>query len=276
MVTAVGTKDVLLEGSKPNMVSMPALVSSNLTWAKPRSIGVGIDVVALRNRLDVTWDWYQRTIYDQAGPAEVLPVTLGTSPPKTNNAVSETRGWEFTANWRDMGFMLGGKQLNYSVNFNISDYIGYVVKYKENISGARSGTWTPGEIFGELYVYQSNGIAQNATDIANNVVQTGGWNVPGDLMLKDINGDGRITSGDGGYWYAQGDRKKVGYTYPRYRYGLNLQANWNGFDLSVQLTGVPYWKIYSGNFYVMPVAGSGDQFNSKWFVAQKALWNLVL
>ncbi len=266
---AVGTKDVLLEGAKPNMVSMPGLVSPTLTWAKPKSIGIGVDVVALRNRLEVTWDWYQRTTYDQAGPAEVLPVTLGTTPPQTNNSVSETRGWEFTANWKDKAFQIGKKQVNYSVSFNISDYIGYVVNYKENISGARSGTWTPGEVFGELYVYESNGIAQNANDIARNVVQTGGFNVPGDLMLRDRNGDGRINSGDGGFWYSQGDIKKVGYTYPRYRYGFNLQANWNGFDLSVQLTGVPYWKIYSGNFYVMPVAG--DQFNSKWFVAQRQL-----
>lgn len=269
MGTAVGTKDVLLEGSKPNMVSMPGLVSSTLTWAKPRSIGIGVDVVALKNKLDVTWDWYQRTTYDQAGPAEVLPVSLGTTPPQTNNAVSETRGWEFTVNWRDKAFKLGGKQVGYSVNFNISDYIGYVVKYNSSVSGARSGTWTPGEIFGALYVYESNGIAKNAADIANNVVQTAGFNVPGDLMLKDLNGDGRVTTGDGGYWYSQGDSKKVGYTYPRYRYGFNLQANWNGFDLSVQLTGVPKWKIYSGSFYVMPVAG--DQFNSKWFVAQREL-----
>jgi TonB-linked SusC/RagA family outer membrane protein len=269
MNTALGTKDVLLEGAKPNMVSMPGLVSPTLTWAKPVTVGIGIDVAAFKNKLDVTWDWYQRTTYDQAGPAEVLPATLGTTPPQTNNAVSETRGWEFTVNWRDKAFRIKGKHVGYSVNFNISDYIGYVVKYNDNISGARNGTWTPGQIFGELYVYQSNGIAKNAEDIANNVVQTAGWNVPGDLMLRDLDGDGRITSGDGGFWYSQGDIRKVGYTYPRYRYGFNLQANWNGFDLSVQLTGVPYWKIYSGSFYVMPVAG--DQFNSKWFVAQRAL-----
>jgi TonB-linked SusC/RagA family outer membrane protein len=269
MVTAIGTRDVLLDGARPNMVSMPGLVSPNLTWAKPRSIGIGIDVAAFKNRLDVTWDWYQRTTYDQAGPAEVLPVTLGTTPPQTNNSVSETRGWEFTVNWRDKAFRLAGKPVGYSVNFNISDYIGYVVKYRDNISGARSGTWTPGEVFGETYVYRSNGIAQNANDIANNVVQTGGWNVPGDLMMRDINGDGRITTGDGGYWYSQGDRVKVGYNYPRYRYSVNLQANWNGFDFSIQLIGVPQWKIYSNSFFVMPSAG--DQFNSKWFVEQRAL-----
>lgn len=269
MSTALGAKDVLLEGAKPNMVFMPGMVSPDLTWAKPRTLGVGLDVVALKSRLEMTYDWYQRTTYDQAGPAEVVPVTLGATPPSVNNSVSETRGWEFSAKWRDKGFLIAGKRVGYSANFTISDYIGYVVKYKQNTSGSKSGTWTPGEVFGRLYVYPSNGIAQNITDVENNVSQGTAWYYPGDLMLKDTNGDGRITSGDGGYWYSQGDLKQVGYTYPRYTYGLNLEANWNGLDISVQLTGVPYWKYYSGGFYVMPVAG--DVFNSKWFVAQKEL-----
>ena len=56
--------------------------------------------------------------------------------------------------------------------------------YKDNISGARSGIYTPGEVFGELYVYESNGIAQNAADIAKNVVQSGGFNIPGQSLLQ--------------------------------------------------------------------------------------------
>lgn len=269
MSTALGAKDVLLEGAKPNMVFMPGMVSPDLTWAKPRTLGLGLDMVALKNRLEMTFDCYQRTTYDQAGPAEVVPVTLGATPPNVNNAVSETRGWEFTTKWRDNSLKLAGKQLGYSASFNISDYIGYVVDYKQNISGSRSGTWTPGEVFGKVYVYESNGIAQNIADVEKNVPQGTTWFYPGDLMLKDINGDGRVTSGDGGYWYSMGDLVEAGYNYPRYSYGLNLEANWNGFDISLLLTGVPYWKFYSGSFYVMPIAG--DVFNSKWFTAQKEL-----
>jgi TonB-linked SusC/RagA family outer membrane protein len=268
MGTAIGAGDVLLGGTKPNMVFMPGLVSSDLTWAKPRTLGFGLDVTALKNRLDVTYDWYQRTIYDQAGPAKLLPQTIGTGLPSVNNAVSETRGWEFTVNWRDKALDIMGKPLNYQAKFNISDYIGYVVEYEDNINGSRS-LWTPGQVFGEYYIYESNGIAQNIDDIEANVPQGGAWYYPGDLMMKDLNGDGQINTGEGGRWYAMGDQVVGGYNYPRYPYGVHLSADWNGFDFSLQLTGVPKWEVFSGNFYVRPAGG--DIWNSKWFTVHREL-----
>ncbi|WP_215225089.1 TonB-dependent receptor [Echinicola shivajiensis] len=268
MGTGIGNGDVLLGSSKPNMVFMPGLVSSDLTWAKPKTLGFGLDATALNNRLEFTYDWYQRTIYDQAGPPKFLPQTIGTSLPDVNNAVSETRGWEFTVKWRDIGFTLMDKPVNYALKFNIADYIGYVVEYEDNINGFRN-SWTPGQKFGEVYLYESNGIAQNIEDVEANVPQGGAWYYPGDLMMKDLNGDGQINAGEGGKWYARGDQVFAGYDYPRYQYGFNLSANWNGFDFSAQLTGVPEWKVFSNNFYVSP-AGH-DIWNSKWFETHKEL-----
>ena len=106
-------------------------------------------------------------------------------------------------------------------------------------------------------------------NIEANVPQGGAWYYPGDLMMKDLNGDGQINGGEGGKWYARGDQVLGGYNYPRNQYGINLSADWNGFDLSVQLTGVPKWKVYSGNFYVMPAGG--NIWNSKWFTVHREL-----
>jgi hypothetical protein len=268
MGTGIGNGDVLLGGSKPNMVFMPGLVSADLTWAKPRTLGFGVDILALKNRLEFNYDWYQRTIYDQPGPAKLLPQTIGTGLPNVNNAVSETRGWEFTTKWRDKMLDIRGKPLNYSAKFNISDYIGYVVEYEDNINGVRS-LWTPGQVFGEYYVYKTNGIAQNIDDIEASVPQGGAWYYPGDLMMKDLNGDGQINTGEGGRWYAMGDQVRGGYNYPRNQYGVHLSADWNGFDFSVQLSGVPKWEVFSSNFYVRPAGG--DIWNSKWFDVHKEL-----
>jgi TonB-linked SusC/RagA family outer membrane protein len=268
MGTGIGNGDVLLGGSKPNMVFMPGLVSADLTWAKPRTLGFGVDVLALKNKLDISYDWYQRTIYDQPGPAKLLPQTIGTGLPSVNNSVSETRGWEFSVKWRDKLLDIIGKPVNYAAKFNISDYIGYVVKYEDNINGVRS-LWTPGQVFGEYYIYKSNGIAQNIADIEANVPQGAAWFYPGDLMIRDLNGDGQINAGEGGRWYAMGDQVVGGYNYPRNQYGIQLSADWNGFDLSVQLTGVPKWKVFSSNFYVRP-AGN-DVWNSKWFTIHREL-----
>lgn len=268
MGTGIGVGDVLLGGVKPNMVFMPPLVSSDLTWSSPQTLGFGLDMVALENRLEMTYDWYQRTVYNQPGPAKILPQTIGTGLPSVNNAVSETRGWEFSLKWRNTG-RIAGKQFNYSARFNIADYIGYVVDYEENTTGQRNGTWTPGEVFGQIWMYKSNGIAQNVGDVEGNVPQGGGWYYPGDLMMKDLNGDGQINAGEGGRWFARGDQVMAGYNYGRYRYGLNLAANWNGFDFSVTFTGVPKWIAFSGNFYVRP-AGH-DIWNSKWFTSHRDL-----
>ncbi|WP_163378401.1 SusC/RagA family TonB-linked outer membrane protein [Cyclobacterium sp. SYSU L10401] len=268
MGTGIGNGDVLLGGVKPNMVFMPPLVSSDLTWSSPQTLGFGLDVVAIENRLELTYDWYQRTIYNQPGPAKILPQTIGTGLPSINNAVSETRGWEFSMKWRNTG-RLAGRPINYSARFNIADYIGYVVEYDENVNGQRNGTWTPGQVFGQIWMYESNGVAQDIADVEANVPQGGGWYYPGDLMMKDLNGDGQINAGEGGRWYARGDQVMAGYNYGRYRYGMNLQANWNGIDLSVTFTGVPKWITYTNNFHVIP-AGV-NIWNSKWFTSHREL-----
>ncbi|MDX9881443.1 MAG: TonB-dependent receptor [Prolixibacteraceae bacterium] len=256
-----GSNDVILEGAKPIMVFTPALVSDQLTWAKPRTIDVGMDIEAFGKRLEMTYDWYQRTIFDQAGPAEPLPQTLGTTPPKKNNAVSETRGWEVSAKWRDKGFAINGSRFNYSVGLRLSDYIGYVVEYEDNITGTRS-SWTPGQIFGKNYFYESAGIAQNIADVEKNVPQGSDWYYPGDLMMKDLNGDGKIDGGEGNYWYSMGDQVNGGYNYPRYRYGITFEADWKGLDLSVLMEGVGHWKIYSGSDWLF---GANNQWSGGWF-----------
>jgi TonB-linked SusC/RagA family outer membrane protein len=269
MGTAQGAGDVLLEGGFPPMVFMPGLVSDELTWAKPRTLGIGADISIFNNRLEIVYDWYQRTVYDQAGPAEPLPETLGDNVPRKNNAVSETRGWEFTTKWRDTGFNIAGKPFNYHAEFRISDYVGYVVEYEENITGARSGTWTPGEVFGQNFMYTSNGIAQDVGDIEQNVQQGGAWYYPGDLMMEDLNGDGQINAGDGGYWYSMGDITKMGYNYPRYRYGMTLGATWNGIDLFVLLEGVGHWKMYSGSSWIF--GSNSNQWSGGWYKEHEEL-----
>src|SRR5690625_4358351 len=256
----VGARDVILGGEKPNMVFSPSLVSNNITWAKPKTIDIGTDIFLLNYRLELTYDWYQRTIYDQPGPVEPLPSVLGAEAPRINNAVSETRGWELSIGWRD-DLSIAGNELNYFVRFNISDYIGYVVKYQNNITGSRDG-WTPGQIFGKNYAYHSAGIAQTISDYNVNVTQGNAWYYPGDLMMKDLNGDGKIDDGEGGYWFSMGDLVSNGYNYPRYRYGISVGGAWKGFDLSILFSGVGAWKIYANSPWLF---GATDQWNGGWF-----------
>ena len=248
---------LVINGEVPKYVGMPGIVSPTITWSKPQSLGFGLEVGAFNNRFKGEYYWYQRTVYDQLGPANTLPQILGTTPPKSNNAVSETRGWELSLSWRDKACELAGSPLNYSVRFILSDYVGYVVKYPENVLGARD-SWTPGQVFGELYGYTSAGIAQNRNDLMNNVLPGTDWYYNGDLMYQDLNGDGRIDGGIGNTWYSIGDTKKLGYTYPRMKYAVNLGLDWKNFSVSVFLDGVGKEKRYVNNYSSFGATGSAD------------------
>lgn len=251
ITTSSGT---IIDGVFVNQAGLPNLVNSQLTWAKPRTIGFGVDFDAFNSRLELSYDWYQRTVEDQFGPANPLPEVLGATVPLSNNAVSETRGWEYSIKWRDQAAEFMGKPIRYRVQFRMSDYIGYVVKYEHNGTGSRSNQWIPGQVFGQNFFYESAGIMQNDEELYQNVPKGSNWFYQGDIAIKDLNGDGQINMGEGDVWYAEGDRVKNGFNYPRYRYGITLGVDWNGFDLTAFLDGVGHWKTYSTSQYIFGTA----------------------
>src|SRR5690606_1156750 len=59
---------------------------------------------------------------------------------------------------------------------------------------------------------------------------------PGDIRFKDINGDGELNADD---------KVNIGHFLPDFAYGLNLSANWKGFDAGLFLQGVSGNEIYS-------------------------------
>lgn len=229
----------IIEGAQQPYVTSPPLARSDRTWEKPQSIGFGIEAGLFQSRLKIDYHWYQRTTYDALGVAEQLPVVLGTSVPRANNAVTETRGWEVSVDWEDEAFNIMGSPLRYGVRGILSDYIGYVVEYGPgNDAGLRNGTWTPGEVFGQVYGQRFEGIAQNTENMTGWVANGNGFYFPGDVYYKDLDGDGIISDGSGGYWFAQGDRELLGYSYPRYKYGVFLNLGWKNFNFSAFLDGV--------------------------------------
>ena len=259
---------VILDGGRLPYVTMPDIISDDLTWTKPRTIGFGFEAAALKNRLKVEYDWFQRTVFDQQGPAEQYSEVLGTAAPKRNNAVSETRGWEMSVSWSDKSFNLKGSPVTYSIRAGVSDYIGYVVEYVSNETGTRSG-WTPGQVFGEVYGWTSLGIAQNAETFKTNPLWRTGWYYPGDLLMADTNGDGLVNDGQGSYWYAQGDRKLLGYDYPRYKYNIALNASWKGLTISALFDGVGKQTIYDTSKYL-----TGDRNYTTQANFDRGYWSL--
>ena len=239
----------ILEGKQPIYVSAPGLVSGNLTWEKVTTANIGMDINFFDNRLTMTGEFYIRRTKDMLTKGYTLPAVLCTSVPKQNAANLKTRGWEVTVGWKDQ-LNLCNKPFIYNANFNLADSRAWITKY-DNPTGYLGDHYV-GQELGEIWGVETLGFFTSEEDIKNHADQS--WSTsypgtrplaPGDLKFKDANGDGKI---DDGTWTLDdhGDYNIIGNSRPRFTFGLNLGAQWNGFDVSLFAQGVGKKDYYPG------------------------------
>ena len=231
----------LVNGEKPMGVYKPGLVSDALTWEKVYTLNGGIDLNFLSNRLVLSGDVYRRDTKDMLTKGKTLPSVLGTSEPKINAADLKTRGWEVSVAWRDR-FELDSKPFNYSARFILSDSRSWITRFDNPTRYL--GDKYEGQELGEIWGMVTEGFFKDQADIDSHADQSqvvaypGDRPLePGDLKYKDLNEDGKISRGANTV-DDPGDFKVIGNSRSRYLYGLDLNADWNGFDLRVLFQGV--------------------------------------
>ena len=244
--------------------SLPALVSQNFTWEKVGTVNVGLDVNLFNNRLNGVFEWYQRNTNGMLAPGVQLPAVVGASAPYQNTADMRTRGWELSLNWRDQIGKVG-----YRLGFNLSDYKSKITKYDDNAATKLLSSFYPGQVMGEIWGYVADGYYTvddfedtSSWKLKEGITSINGYNVrPGDVKFKNLRDDESstnvITSGDNTF-DNPGDRKVIGNTTPRYQYGINLGANYAGFDLNVILQGTGKRDYWISNVLTFPM--NGDNF----------------
>ena len=70
-------------------------------------------------------------------------------------------------------------------------------------------------------------------------------------MYADLNGDGKIDPGANKF-DDHGDLKKIGNSTPRFQFGLDLSADWKGFDFRAFFQGVmkrDYWPTTRNSYF---------------------------
>ena len=99
-----------------------------------------------------------------------------------------------------------------------------------------------GRYMGDIWGFETIGIARTDQEMQDHLATTdqsqigSKWGA-GDIMYRDINGDGKITTGSNTVG-DPGDRKIIGNETPRYQVGITLGADWNGFDFRAFFQGV--------------------------------------
>lgn len=213
-------------------VRQPSMIDPSLSWVTSSTLDFGFDATFLSNRLDLSFDWYRRRVDDVVGPAQMKPAILGTDPPQTNSASMKTEGFELSIGWKDR---IGA--VNYSVNAVLSDYESTILKYPT--SERLTYVWYPGMSIGEIWGYRTVGLFQSQDEINSSADQTLLYNKwrPGDCRYADLDGDEKITWGDNTV-DNPGDKRIIGNTTPRYSYGISINVEYKGIDLSIFMQGV--------------------------------------
>lgn len=248
--------------------SLPSLVSRTFTWEKVGTIDIGLDINLFNNRLNGTFDWYQRNTNGMLAPGIQLPALVGASAPYQNTADMRTRGWELSVNWRDHIGKVG-----YRVGLNLSDYQNEITKYDDNtdklLTSNSKDNFYEGMKLGQIWGYVTDGyytvddfVDTKSWKLKDGVPSLDGYNVrPGDLKFKNLRDDDQttniITDGDNTA-NNPGDRKIIGNTTPRYQYGINVGANYAGFDLNIMFQGTGKRDYWVSNTTTFPM--NGDKF----------------
>ena len=224
----------LVNGKKPNTAREPALVSSSLTWEKTQTLNIGLDWGAFNNRLTGTFEIFSRKTLDMVGPAPELPAVLGTSAPKVNNLDMTSKGFDLMVSWRDKI-----RDFDYGVTFTLTDSRVKINKYPN--PARKLSDYYGGAYLGDIWGYTTIGIAKTQEEMDQHLAKVdqsalgSNWGA-GDIMYADLDGDGKVNTGENTA-DKPGDRRIIGNSTPRYNFGLNLTGAWKGFDLKVFFQG---------------------------------------
>lgn len=259
----------LVNGVRPNYASLPGIVSSLKTWETIETWDIGLDWAFFNNRLTGSFDYFVRWTYDMIGPAPELPSILGATPPKINNADMKSYGFEFELGWRDR---IG--DFSYGAKFTLADDQQKITSYpNENLK--LSEAYYPGMMLGEIWGYETVGIAQTQEEMDAHLAKVdqsslgSKWGA-GDIMYADLDGNGVISNADNTR-DNPGDRKIIGNKTPRFKYGVTLDAAWKGIDFRIFFQGVAKRDYWMNGPYFWGANGTGE-WQAAGFVEHWDFW----
>lgn len=244
--------------------SYNGIPQTNLSWMTSSILNVGIDMGFLNERLRFEFDLFQRKRDGiPAKPDDVtFPQESGMTVLSQNLNSDEVRGFDASIGWTDN---IADFRYNVGVNFTLARQRSGKVYGEKFLNAWDEYRWSQSDRWanvknGAVWMYEVIGVFQTQEQIDNYPVDIDGANntklVPGDLIFKDVNGDGIINQFDErplGYaatdyaWDASNANKQ-----PLMTMGINLGFEWKGIDFAADLAGgfmntyVADWHVKNG------------------------------
>ena len=222
-----------------------------LTWYESRIMNFGFEASYNRGIISMEFDWFRR---NRSGlPATrtgSLPTTFGEDMPQENLNSDINKGFEIV-----IGHKYSIGDFNYSISANFSttrimyDYVereASTNKYdnwRNNTNNRYKDIRWGKKVIGQFTSYE---------EILNSPIQDENGNrtlMPGDLKFEDYNNDGIIDDKD---------TQPIGHgDTPRMYYGLNINTEYKGFDLTAFFQGAAGHDIFVSGDILDPFIQQG-------------------
>jgi TonB-linked SusC/RagA family outer membrane protein len=224
-----------------------SLGNSDLGWEKSHSTDVALDLGFLKNRVQLSLDWYTKNTTDLLYQVPSLGAS-GFSTVWDNLGDIRNKGFEVELNTHN----IAGKDFSWTTSFNLSYNENEVLSlgvddtpiYSGFDSGNPSNVLKVGEPINAFYMYNAIGIWRTQQELDDYAAETGVDAVtfenkplkPGDLRYEDLNHDGKLDK--------ENDRKVLGSPVPKLTYGMTNRITYKDFDLSILITAQSGGKIF--------------------------------
>lgn len=233
-----GTGDVSSNGYSPDAPANP-----DLRWEETSQLNIGFEATLFGDFM-LNVDWYKKVTTDILREKPIPRYTGVIGYPMANIGDMENTGVEIELGYRKQ---LGDLNLSVSANASYVEnkvtHLGDVEFYNTS-SIQNMGTMARmavGQPINSFYGYKRLGIFQTQQEVREHASAEGTPiqpnAQPGDFIWADLDGDGSITPED---------RTFLGSPIPTWTYGINVKADYKGFDLLIFGQGVEGNEIFQG------------------------------
>lgn len=212
----------------------------NITWETSEMFNIGIDASLWDSKLTLEADYFYKITRDILRERKDMPGILGYTLPADNVGKVDNRGIDMNLTYRN-----SLRDLNYSVNANLTWARNKVIDLLEPAGQKNNPRLREtGHPMSQMFGYEALGLFQSDEEADNSPQPQFGVAKAGDIKYKDQNGDG-IINGE--------DKVAIGKSdYPELVYGLNLSAEYKGFDLQLFFQGAGLTDFYYDGYLAFP------------------------
>jgi TonB-linked SusC/RagA family outer membrane protein len=208
---------------------------TNISWLKSRITDIGLDALFLNGKLNATFDYFYRKRTGLLGSKTdvIVPQEIGYTLPQENVNSDAQYGGEMSLGYNshigrfyfNVGGNVGYTRSKFLNSYNpvfLNSWDQYRNSNEQRLNNMSWGYTVIGQFTSQE---QINNYKVNIDGKGNNTL------LPGDLIYKDFNGDGKINVYD---------ERPIGYGYgtqPEINFGFTIGGRYNNLDFHIDFSG---------------------------------------